>query len=498
MVTPLIWQRWRSWLPTRLIELALCASFVIFFYWQHPPASLLLLAVAAVLAWFRLEIAVALLPLTFPYYLFLIPLGRSGFPQFYLAELAILICIGVAVLRSLLIPAERRATLEWARGLWGQARIFLFPAALLLVGATLALLSAPDIHDSLRAWRQEVIEALAFFLLMLRYLRTRTDLVRAVAAMIVSGIVVSFTAIIQGVFHLTQYLVIIDFSAFTFRANGPYGSGNSLGMLIDRVFPLLLALALTHLLRRTATGTSALRLAWRDPLRWACLLALLPLLWALYWSRSRGAEVAVLAVVAFFFVVEVRKWFAIVVIGGVGVLGTVFFWQRLLAFFNEGHSGTASDRLTYWKAALSIIRNHPFLGTGPDSFGIQFNPGTLIISHPHNLFLEFWISSGLLGLLAICWLLAVFTLVIFRLYRRAASLAQANLFQRLLLGIAGAMLATFVHGMVDNTYFRPDLALMFWFFVGLLPLIKGVMAQEQAAFRNKAPSQAPLASLAAN
>src|SRR5690348_1766981 len=94
---------WRSSLPERLIELMLCLSLLLFARWQHPPASLLLLLCAAVLAWIRIEIAVALVPLTLPYYLDLQPLRSSGTPAFSVGELAMLICFGVALLRTVII-----------------------------------------------------------------------------------------------------------------------------------------------------------------------------------------------------------------------------------------------------------------------------------------------------------------------------------------------------------------------------------------------------------
>lgn len=60
--------------PTRFIGLGLCLRLVLFYFWHHPPVSLLLLVIAAILVSLRLEIALALLPLTFPYYVYLRPL----------------------------------------------------------------------------------------------------------------------------------------------------------------------------------------------------------------------------------------------------------------------------------------------------------------------------------------------------------------------------------------------------------------------------------------
>ncbi len=508
MIAHLRQSSWRSWLPERLIELGFCLAFLIFSRWQFPPASLLLLAGAAGLAWIRLEIAIALLPLTFPYWLNLIPLRSSPTPAFSIGELGILICLGAALLRSVFIPAERQATRDWLRGLWGQARLFLLPAALLLLGATLGLLASPDRHEGLRYYRWDILEPLLYFLLVQRYLRTRKDLARTIAALILSGLIVSGAVIVQGLLYLSDHPSLITSDTTSFRPLGPYGSANNVGLLLDRIIPLALALGLTHVLRRSTASAPAERPFWRDPLRWVCALALIPLAWALYWSRSRGAEVALLAVVVFFFIVEVRRWLAIAAVLIVGGAGTALFWPRLLDFLNSGHNGTAtvSERFVYWKAALLIIRDHFFLGTGPDSYGKLYNPDAPLrpqspdsyalkalngqpfpssydpsISHPHNIFFEFWISSGLLGLAALLWLLGTVATTLLRLYRRCASLHQSNLLQRLLLGIAGSMLASLVHGLVDNSYFLPDLAADFWLLIGSLLVLSSIAQREQAA-----------------
>jgi putative inorganic carbon (HCO3(-)) transporter len=513
MVARLTQSDWRSWLPERLVELGLCLSLILFARWQQPPASLLLLVCAAALAWVRIEIAIALLPLTLPYYLDLVPLSYSASSSFSVGELSILICFGVALLRSVFIAADRRATLEWLRGLWRQAGFFLLPAALLLVGASLALLVSPDQHYSLRYYRWDIIEPLLYFLLVLRYLRTRKDLARAVVALILSGLIVSGIAITQGFLYLSDHASLIS-GTTSFRPGGPYSSPNNVGLLLDRVIPLVLAVGLTHILHRSSIPGASQRPAWRDPLRWACVLVLIPLVWALYWSRSRGAEVAILIAVLFFFVIEIRQWIAIAVVFAAGAVGAFLFRSRLLNLLDTGHNGlaTLSERFTYWKAALLIIRDHFFLGTGPDSFNHFYNPHSPNsyalkaldgqpfpstydpgISHPHNIILDFWISSGLLGLAALFWLLGAFAIALIRIYHLCKAARSGDLLQRLLLGIAGCMVATVVHGMVDNSYFLPDLSVLFWFFIAALLILGSIVQREQTVVPEEAPPETTLA-----
>lgn len=491
----------RSSSHMRFIGLGLCLSFILFFFWPHPPASLLLLVLAAVLAYIRLEIAIALLPLTFPYYEFLQPLTASGYPAFSLGELGLFICLGVAALRHILRPDERQATKEWLGHLWQQARPFIPPIVLFLLGASLGLLVTPILHVSLRSYREMVIEPLLYFLLILRYLRTYTDLVRALGALILSALVVACLGIGQGILHLTSFGEILN--ATRLRIAGPTDGANNLAFLVERAIPLLLALALLGLLRRRADRAAQKPIS-RDTLRWVCLVLAVPLLWALYWSDSRGAEFAILVVVFFFFACEVRSRLVVLVIGGASILGIALFWSKVVAYLNEPGHGAASQRLYIWKAGVLMVRDHFLLGTGLASFNTYYRPDATpvsylrlalngqtvgapnpTLSHPHDFILDFWISTGLLGVIAILWLLGAFATVTVRTYRRCAVLPQGPLLQRLVLGIAGCMLVSVVHGFVDNMYFIPDLSMIFWLFMGVLLVLHSIVEQ-QVSLRDEA------------
>lgn len=495
MVASLKANRGRLRVLVRFVGLGLSLAFAFFFFWPHPPLSWLLLAGALVLAWIRLEVALALLPLTFPYYLDLKPLTSSSFPAFSLIEFGLFICVGVALLRHIILPKERRVTREWLHHWWQEGRSLLLPALVFLIGVSLALLAAPDPHDSLRAYREEIIEPLLYFLLIARYLRTRDDLARAIGALILSALVAAGMGIIQGVFHISNDLLYVD--AHTFRINGPYGSPNNLAFLIDRTLPLLLALAFIGVFRRRENQPPQ-HPTWRDPLRWLCLALMIPLLWALYWTGSRGAELALLVVCFLLFVFEVRSLVATLILVAAGGAGIGLFWGRIARTLNATGHGILSERFLLWKAGLLIIRDHFFLGVGPDSFNALYSPTAPNsyalkaldgqpfppaynphLSHPHNFILDFWISTGLLGLAAFCWLLGALALLIRRIYHLCAPLRSGQVLQRLLLGIAGSLIATVIHGLVDNSYFVPDLAMIFWFFASMLLLIQHIALREQ-------------------
>jgi O-antigen ligase len=141
-----------------------------------------------------------------------------------------------------------------------------------------------------------------------------------------------------------------------------------------------------------------------------------------------------------------------------------------LSFRGDVTGGSTPVRLLLWREAIGYIRQHP-LGIGLDQFYYYHNPEfgrsqidpSLVGSseqfapHPHNLLLDTWLRLGPLGLLAFGWLLARFFMV-----------ARERMGSPSVLGALAAMAAALVHGLVDNFYAVPDLAVAFWLLIALV------------------------------
>jgi O-antigen ligase len=134
-----------------------------------------------------------------------------------------------------------------------------------------------------------------------------------------------------------------------------------------------------------------------------------------------------------------------------------------------------------------MLHDHPIFGVGPDNFLYYYSNDSKCarghianwyyrqdnktnfercISHPHNMVLDFWLSTGILGLLAALVLLGMFAVLGLRMLRSADAKRRGPL-----LGAMLAMLALVVHGEVDNSYFLPDLAVYFWLCLGIVTLL---------------------------
>jgi putative inorganic carbon (HCO3(-)) transporter len=153
-------------------------------------------------------------------------------------------------------------------------------------------------------------------------------------------------------------------------------------------------------------------------------------------------------------------------VAAVGLLVTPRMLQRLQHEFDPNDpNNTVLSRIPIWRAAVHMIQDHPITGIGLDSFAADlkvYAPGVQEShTHPHNLFLNFWVVLGLLGLLAYVWVLVWFARAI------SAGVRARGPLWPVYVGLAGALAAILVHGLVDTTIWRNDLALQFWTLVAI-------------------------------
>ena len=107
-------------------------------------------------------------------------------------------------------------------------------------------------------------------------------------------------------------------------------------------------------------------------------------------------------------------------VGGVVALGALFL--RVFGLQSLGRLGfvgvdEAVTRPQIWRVALDAFLNHPWQGLGAGGFAANWaahaQPG-LVVTHAHNLWLEFAAAYGLLGLVAILWLTGGFLALAWR------------------------------------------------------------------------------------
>ena len=244
------------------------------------------------------------------------------------------------------------------------------------------------------------------------------------------------------------------------RVRALYGSPNNLALVLDRAIPLAVSVAAFGKTRRLPYGLIAVIMTAACVATFskgALLLGLpvglgLVLLGGAWRTRSRWPVWVALGMLA---------------LGGAG-LGLLLRTRRFADLLNL-QTGTSFTRLKLWQSALRMTLDHPLTGVGPDNFLYAYRTYVLPdawqelnLSHPHNIILDLWTRTGILGLAAGLWAIVAASIRGWRLFRDGDAVTWP-----LALGLLAGLAAAVAHGLIDNSLFLVDLMALFVLTLGL-------------------------------
>jgi O-antigen ligase len=166
----------------------------------------------------------------------------------------------------------------------------------------------------------------------------------------------------------------------------------------------------------------------------------------------------------------------------VAVLAAVFVLGQHAGLI---HLGTQSleARTDYWRGAIAIAKDHPWVGTGPGTFGSIYPKYKTALTEEaqavHNNYLEMWSDSGAPAFIAFSLLWVVAVRDAFRLTRRRKGDAAA-------IAICGALVGWTVHGLVDFDLYVPGLALPVFVLLGSVQGLKELPRTDMVPPRRRA------------
>jgi O-antigen ligase len=181
-------------------------------------------------------------------------------------------------------------------------------------------------------------------------------------------------------------------------------------------------------------------------------------------TYSRGAWITYVVGLGLFLLAYNWKFIAAFIPVGIGavVLSPAVIKQRLGSIINGFQDSSFYYRVEIWKNAIEMIKVHGLtgLGYGYQSFHQYYahykTPG-YNATHSHNLFLQVWLESGILGFMLFIYIIL-------------SSIAY-NLRAIIKSGIAGGskelislaiIIAILLHGMIDYTLFDYRISFQFW------------------------------------
>lgn len=149
---------------------------------------------------------------------------------------------------------------------------------------------------------------------------------------------------------------------------------------------------------------------------------------------------------------SIKKRLGIFTLIFVAVIGLIV-WKR--------NDFSVSSRMEYLQAAWKLLKNHPWLGNGIDTFRYlspQYTYHPAYSGYVHNSYLQIWCETGILGFIAILWLLAIFIRKFF-----ISLNAEKNENRRIMIvAWAGGLVAFFIDNLTNVTLLSPEAALFGW------------------------------------
>lgn len=308
----------------------------------------------------------------------------------------------------------------------------------------------------LKGW---VLAPLVFFVMVRSVFRDKASMVPfTLRALLFSGIILSLMALNQ---ELTGNFLTPDG-----RASGPFESANYLSLYLGPIF-VFAVLALWE--RFVAKKVATTRATVLDSIFLGFgVLVTGP---ALFFTESYAAWIAVFLTFLVAVSLTLKKKQVLWALGGLGLLALVALASQIgsdkfMHFFEWSERSSSSVRLQIYEVSLALIQSHPLLGIGLGQFQTAYQlaaEGVLGVApfewnmpHPHNIFLAFWLNTGLLGLIAIIWMLV----------KALPWLVEKDAHERHL--AAFMLLVMIFHGFFDTPYFKNDLAFEWWLLMAIL------------------------------
>jgi O-antigen ligase len=450
--------------PPTLLLTALTAGLIYF-----SPAFLLTAAsllVLFVIIYNRPALGLALVVFWIPFFLFPVQLYLTAAPMVEISLIVTAIALtvrgGFGWLGSLKQPDRKPFA-------WGtiQLQPLDWAVVALVAIAVITLTWSEQRAPALRELRTMILEPALFYVLIRLTKLTRTDMLRLVDSLLIAALLVCVIGFVEY-FHIAGTGGVIVAEQGSQRLASVYGSPNNVALFLGRCLPFALAMALFPLSR---------------PRRiMAAVLAAIMLI-AVLLTQSVGALALGLPAAALIVLLAWNLRIGALITVGIGVLGALGlvvlpkFVPRLQGAL-DGTRASSFVRTELWQSTINLLRERPLTGAGLDQFLYLYRSRYILpdawrepdLSHPHNFFLDYWVSLGFAGVVLLIAMQAAFwrsAAGTFRRVRKADPLLAA-----LVVGAMGSMADFLAHGLVDNSYFVVDLSFVFCLTLALVAWLR--------------------------
>lgn len=324
---------------------------------------------------------------------------------------------------------------------------------LLFLGLAISIFNSIDLRTSLGIFKGWFFDPFLFFIVFVSVIKKDKQIILSLKSWIFSGIIISLVSI----FYLLNNELTFDD-----RLRAFFLSPNHLAMYLSPVLLIVLFLLLYNKKLNIEKQSYFLKTISNIQYPVSIIIISIPL----FFTYSHGAFLGIFIGISYLFIRSRRlKIKNVYLLGFILLLGLIFISSNKFDQITDSNNRSSfHSRLMIWNTATEIIKDNPIFGIGPGTFqetylsyAERFDEPYLewAVPQPHNIFLAFYIQTGLIGLMG-------FIIILVWFFR--CNLKCKNSIFVILISL---MLYTLVHGLVDTTYWKNDLALVFWLIIGI-------------------------------
>lgn len=303
-----------------------------------------------------------------------------------------------------------------------------------------------------------------FYFVLINVIRTKRQWLFLIKAFICSAFLVAIYGVIQNFFEVSSTESWIDEEMFTniqTRVYSFFNNPNVLGEFLVLTIPIALALIWNRVkdLHKVLFSLILIFMA-------ACMI----------FTWSRGAWLGMMIAIALYLVISDKRWmFAGVLLLflvpiALYVTGNSAILERFMSIGNTADTSTAY-RVSIWQASLSMIGDFWVggIGIGSDAYTTIYPsyalPGARFALHSHNLYLQFLVETGIIGIISLFAVLFGFLKTVFA--TSVVRKIKISDIAKILVAIGTGFLGFMFQGLTDYVWYNYKILMIFWIVIAL-------------------------------
>lgn len=303
-----------------------------------------------------------------------------------------------------------------------------------------------------------------FYFVVINVIRTKKQWLALIKVFLFSAFVVAVYGLFQNFFGVSSTESWIDeemFENIKTRVYSFFDNPNVLGEFLVLTIPVAVALLWNRV---------------KDVHKLLFAVVLLCMSGCMIFTWSRGAWLGMLLAVGLFLIIYDKRW----ILAGVLMIlllpialyltGNMAIIERFISIGNTQDTSTAY-RVSIWNASVNMIGDFWVggIGIGSDAYTTIYPtyalPGARFALHSHNLYLQFFVETGIVGIIALFCVLFGFLKNVFN--RNVVKRIKTSNIAKIVVALGTGFLGFMFQGLTDYVWYNYRILMIFWIVIAL-------------------------------